>query len=97
MSLTVKQRVHLRGLAHTRKPVVTVGAAGLTEPVLKEVEIALVAHELVKIKLPGIERAERDAMLASICETTGAEPVQRIGRMAVIYRHGKKPKIQLPR
>ena len=96
MSLTIPQIKHLEALAHHRKPVVTVGAAGVTGPVLAEVRIALKAHELVKIKLPAVERAERDAMLVQICRDTGAEPVQHIGRMGVIYRRAEKPKIQLP-
>lgn len=96
MSLTIQQIKHLKALAHHRKPVVTVGAAGVTEPVLAEVRIALKAHELVKIKLPAVERGARDAMLAQICRDTEAEPVQHIGRMGVIYRRAEKPKIQLP-
>lgn len=96
MSLTPPQIKYLKGLAHHRKPVVTVGNAGLTEPVLAEVRIALRAHELVKIKLPAVEREERDALLARICLDTEAEPVQRIGRAAVIYRRAEKPRIQLP-
>jgi RNA-binding protein len=96
MSLTIAQIKYLKALAHHRKPVVTVGAAGLTAPVLAEVRIALKAHELVKIKLPALERGERDAMLGQICRDTEAEPVQHIGRMGVIYRRAEKPKIQLP-
>lgn len=96
MLLSLPQIKHLKALAHHRKPVVTVGTAGLTEPVLAEIRIALKAHELVKIKLPAIERSERGAMLAQICRATEAEPVQHIGRMGVIYRRAEKPKIQLP-
>jgi RNA-binding protein len=96
MPLKIAQIKYLKGLAHHRKPVVTVGNAGLTAPVLAEIRLALKAHELVKIKLPALERDERDALLARICDETEAEPVQRIGRMAVIYRRAAKPKIQLP-
>jgi len=96
MSLTLPQIKHLKALAHHRKPVVMVGTAGVTEPVLAEIRIALQAHELVKVKLPAVERAERDAMLGQICRATEAEPVQHIGRMGVIYRRAEKPKIQLP-
>jgi RNA-binding protein len=96
MSLTLPQIKHLKALAHHRKPVVTVGAAGITDPVLAEIRIALAAHELVKIKLPAAERGARDTMLAHICRDTEAEPVQHIGRMGVIYRRADKAKIQLP-
>lgn len=96
MSLTVPQIKHLKALAHHRKPVVTVGAAGVTDPVLAEIRLALKAHELVKIKLPALERGERDSLLARICRDTQAESVQHIGRMGVIYRRADKPRIQLP-
>lgn len=96
MPLTTAQIKHLRILAQTRKPVVTIGNAGLSDAVLAEIRIALKAHELLKVKLPALERAQREALYAQICHDTDADPVQRIGRVAVIYRRGDKPKIQLP-
>lgn len=96
MSLSGKQRKHLKALAHHRKPVVHVGNAGLTPPVIREIELALAQHELVKIRLPGVERDNRSEMLGKICETTGADPVQEIGRVAVIYRRAEKPRLKLP-
>lgn len=94
--MTPKQRKHLKALAHKRKPVVLVGNAGVTTPVLKELEIALERHELLKIRLPGGERAERTKMVQQICDATGAEAVQEIGRMAVLYRRAQKPRLALP-
>ena len=96
MSLTPKQRKHLKALAHHRKPVVQVGNAGVTTPVIKEITLALDAHELIKIRLPGVEREARHTMLEQVCETTGAETVQEIWRMAVIYRRAKKPRLKFP-
>lgn len=96
MSLTQSQIKYLKGLAHHLKPVVTIGNAGLSDAVLREITVALVAHELVKIKLPAAERAARLALITQVCANTGAEAVQQIGRMAVIYRRAEKPKIQLP-
>jgi len=96
MSLKPTQIQHLKGLAHHLKPVILVGTAGLSAAVLREIQIALKAHELLKIRLPALERADRQAMFEQICRDTEAEPVQHIGRMAVIYRRGEKPKIQLP-
>jgi RNA-binding protein len=96
MSLKPTQIQYLKGLAHHRKPVILVGNAGLTAAVLREIEIALNAHELIKIRMPAVERADRQAMFEQICRDTRAEPVQHIGRVAVIYRRAKKPKIQLP-
>lgn len=96
MALNVKQRKHLKALAHHYKPVVLMGNAGVTAPVIREIELALERHELVKIRLPGVARAERTQMLKKICETIGASAVQEIGRVAVIYRRAEKPRIALP-
>ena len=66
MPLTQKQIKHLKALAHHRKPVVMIGAAGVTAPVLTEIAIALKAHELIKVKLPALERAENASLLKRI-------------------------------
>lgn len=94
--MTPKQRKYLKALAHHRKPVVQVGNAGITDAVIKEIELALGHHELLKIRLPGAEREARTEMLKKICEATGADAVQEIGRMAVIYRPAEKPRLKLP-
>lgn len=96
MSLTGKQRQFLRGLAHHRKPVVTLGDAGVTPTVIAEIEQALDHHELVKLKLRVGDRDARRAALSEICDQTGAERVQEIGQMAVIFRRAKESKIDLP-
>jgi len=97
MALNVKQRKHLKALAHHRKPVVQVGNAGITAAVIKEIEVALGHHELLKIRLPGVERKARTEMLKQICAATGADAVQEIGRMAVIYRPAQKPRLVIPK
>ena len=94
--MTPKQRKHLKALAHRRKPVVLVGNAGVSAPLLKELEVALERHELLKIRLPGVEREERTKMVQQICAATGAEAVQEIGRVAVIYRAARKPRLVIP-
>ncbi len=96
MSLSGKQRQYLRGLAHHRKPIVTLGDAGVTPAVLAEIEQALDHHELVKMKLRVGDRDARRTALSDICEKTGAEAVQEIGQMAVIFRPAKESKISLP-
>lgn len=96
MALNAKQRKHLKALAHHRKPVVQVGNAGVTPAVIKEIDQALDFHELIKIRLPGVEREERHLLLERVCEATGAETVQEIGRMAAIYRRAKKPRLKFP-
>jgi len=95
--MTPRQRKHLKALAHKRKPVVLVGNAGVTAPLLKELGIALERHELLKIRLPGVERAERTKMVQKICDAAGAEAVQEIGRVAVIYRPARKPRLVIPK
>ncbi len=96
MALNAKQRKHLKALAHQYKPVVLIGNAGVTASVIREIELALARHELLKIRLPGAARTERTQMLKHICETIGAHAVQEIGRVAVIYRRAEKPRIALP-
>lgn len=96
MSLTTKQKAHLRGLAHHLDVVVSVGNAGLTEPVLGEIDKALSHHELLKIRLPAVPRAQRDDILNEAGEALEAEIVQSIGRVGVLYRRGEKPRIKVP-
>jgi len=74
-----------------------VGQHGLNENILAEVGIALDAHELIKVKIAA-DRDERTAITQVIVEHSGAELVQTIGQMSVLYRRNeKKPKIQLPK
>ena len=99
MSLSERQKRHLRGLAHHLKPVVMVGQAGLTAGVINEDGIALDHHELNKIKLAGAGRTERAPMIAAIAEQAEAETILSIGQMAVFYRPNPQKKgkrIQLP-
>jgi RNA-binding protein len=84
--LTAAERKVLKGRAHKLEPVVQIGARGLTEEVAGEIERALQAHELIKVRAGGLERAERDAVLQDILGRTGAQAVQQIGKVFVIYR-----------
>lgn len=83
------EKKKLKAQAHPLNPVVMIGQAGLTPAVLKEINVALDAHELIKIKIRA-ERDERNAIKEQICTDTRAELVQSIGQVAVIYR--KNPK-----
>lgn len=87
-ALTQAERRALKARAHNLEPVVLMGDKGLSSAVHAEIERALAAHELVKIRAQA-ERGERAVLLADICGRTGASAVQRIGKMLVIYR--KKP------
>ena len=84
--LTSAQRKDLKGRAHKLEPVVLVGAKGLTDDVVAEIERALKAHELIKVRAPGLERDARDEALRAICARTGAEAVQQVGKVFVLYR-----------
>ena len=75
----------LRADAHALKPVVMIGQSGLTAAVLAEIEQALNTHELIKVKIRA-ERDERKLISEKICTDTGAELIQTIGQIAVIYR-----------
>ena len=96
MTLTGKQKNYLRGIAHNLNPVVMIGGKGLTDAVMNEIELALDQHELIKIKLPSNEKAEKVALLAKITSASNSEPVQLIGRVGVIYRANPEPKISVP-
>lgn len=75
----------LKSEAHSLKPVVIIGQFGLTEAVLAEIELALNHHELIKVKIRA-ERDERKLISEKICTQTGAEFIQGIGQIIVIYR-----------
>ena len=75
----------LRAEAHALKPVIMIGQSGLTAAVLAEIELALECHELIKVKIRA-ERDERKLISEKICSNTGAELIQTIGQIAVIYR-----------
>jgi putative YhbY family RNA-binding protein len=86
LKLSPAQRADLRAQAHALKPVVLVGAEGLTEAVLTEIEVHLDAHQLIKLRVFGDDRDARVAMYEEICDRLGAAPVQHIGKLLVIWR-----------
>ena len=95
LKLNSEQRSQLRSLAHSLDPVVMIGDAGLTDAVLKEIDVSLNAHELIKIRVFGDDRQARLDMLESICSQMEAAPIQHIGKLLVIYRP-KKEESQKP-
>ncbi len=101
MKLTTKQIAHLRGLAHNLNPVVMIGNNGLTENIIKEIELNLNAHELIKIQVAGEDRDARKAMYLEICAKTAATAVHHIGKQLVVYRASdtvkEKAKIHIPK
>jgi RNA-binding protein len=97
-ALTSRQRGRLRSLAHSLEPAVLVGRAGVTDAVVREVDDALEARELIKVRLPG-DREERARAAAAMAERTSSELAGQIGRVAILYRGNPDParrKVDLP-
>jgi RNA-binding protein len=87
---TQDQKRALKSKAHALKPVVMVAEKGLSENVLHEINQALTAHELIKVRVSGFEREERLAMANEICEKFEATLIQTIGHILVIYKKNEK-------
>jgi putative YhbY family RNA-binding protein len=84
-------RRELRARAHHLHPVVAIGAHGLTPAVLHEIDVNLMAHELVKLRVHDGARDEREALLLRVCDALDAAPVQHVGKVLVIYRPNPLP------
>jgi len=85
-ALTNRERAHLKARAHALEPVVHVGGAGVTDAVVAEVDRALTAHELIKVKIGTDDRADRAATGDEICARTGATAVHRVGKVIILWR-----------
>ena len=96
--MTSKQRAYLRGLANSLEAIVHVGKGGVSDTICKQADDALTARELIKGKaLENSPESSREAAEA-IAAAVGAEVVQVIGRVFVLYRRNEKePKIVLPK
>ncbi|MGR9116006.1 MAG: ribosome assembly RNA-binding protein YhbY [Gammaproteobacteria bacterium] len=79
------EKKQLKAQAHSLKPVVIIGQSGLTKEVMAEIELALDHHELIKVKIRA-EREERKKIQEDICTQTGAEFIQSIGQIIILYR-----------
>lgn len=86
LKLSPAERRSLRARAHAINPVVSIAQNGLSDAVLKEIDVNLKAHELIKIRVYNDDRDEREAYLATICDQLDAAPVQHIGKLLVIWR-----------
>jgi putative YhbY family RNA-binding protein len=86
LELSSAERRELRARAHALSPVVIVGDAGLSTPVMNEIHRNLASHGLIKIRIMADEHATRDRFLAEICSALHAAPVQHIGKIVVVYR-----------
>ncbi len=88
--LASNQIRYLRAKAHHLKPVVLLGANGVTPAVLNEINLALDHHEMIKIKVSGEDREQRVANAAAIVEQTGGVHVQFLGHTLTLFRAKKK-------
>jgi len=97
-ALSNPQKRYLRGLAHDLKPVIMVGQKGVTPAVLAELDAALSFHELIKVKLADDDRESRRASIEQIRESSSAEIIQSIGKVACFYRRNPdRAQFSLPR
>lgn len=86
LQLSSDERRSLRARAHALNPVVSIAQNGLTDAVLKEIDVNLKAHELIKVRVYNDDRAEREVYFTTICEQLDAAAVQHIGKLLVIWR-----------
>ena len=85
-TLTPAQRRALRAKAHHLHPVVSIGQHGLTAAVMREIDVNLKAHELIKIRVFDDARASRAGLMSEICTTLDAAPVQHLGKLLIVWR-----------
>lgn len=98
MNMTSKQRAYLRSLAMNIDPIFRIGKDGITPELCESVRDALKARELIKIAVLKNCFEDPKALLQTLSERTGSEPVQVIGRKMVLYKpNNKDPKIILPK
>jgi len=91
IAISPAERRALRARAHKLKPVVFVGQHGLTPAVLHEIDIALTAHELIKVRVFSDARDEREALLERICNEMDTAPVQHLGKVLTLWRPAPEP------
>ena len=90
MNLSEHQKKFLRGLGHQLKPMIMVGDAGLSESLVAEFESTLDHHELIKVRVPALDKAGKKELIASICQQTDAQLIQTIGFVVVLFRANPK-------
>ena len=88
--LTAKERQALKASAHALKPVVIIGQNGLTDAVLRETDVALTAHELIKIRVRNDDRDERLQFAQIFCERLHAQLVAHSGKLIILWRKNRE-------
>ena len=84
--ISTKERAFLRGLAQKLEPVVQIGKGGITDSVLTSIDLVLDKRELIKIRLLPNSLLDTKTAMEQICGGLGADPVQQIGSVLVIYK-----------
>ncbi len=84
-------------MAHNLKPVVMIGKEEVTDKVIKEIDVSLNVHELIKVRVLGDDRIRRVAMIEEICSKSQSELVTHLGKLLVLYRTSEKKIIKFPK
>ncbi|MDX1346852.1 MAG: ribosome assembly RNA-binding protein YhbY [Thiomicrorhabdus chilensis] len=95
--LSVNQKKYLRGIAHGLNPMIIIGANGVTDSLMAELDSTLSHHEILKIKIASAEREDRKTIIDHVIQETGALLVQSIGKIFVIYRQNEETQLPLPK
>ena len=94
--MTGKQRASLRKIAATLQPIFQIGKQGVTENLMKQLDDALEAREIIKITILETAGEDTKELCNEIARELGAEPVQAIGSKFTIYRRSEKnPRIEV--
>ena len=84
--LTTRERARLKARAHALEPILQVGKTGVQDAVVAELDRALTAHELVKLKIYEPDREAREAIAVTLADRTASALVQRVGKVVVLWR-----------
>lgn len=90
-AMTGKKLSEFRAAAHHLEPVVSIGKEGIHDKLLLAIDEALLAHELIKIKLPAIPADAKSTIADEITFKTASSKIALVGRVLTIYRHGRGP------
>lgn len=91
-ALKGSQKKYLRGLAHKLNPSAVVGQKGLTQALIDEIDTALTAAELIKIRFQDHKEKEvKTALLDEICSRNHCHLAGMIGHVAILFRHHPDP------
>jgi RNA-binding protein len=94
-ALTTQERKRLRRIGHALNPVVMLGQHGLSDGVIEELHRALADHELIKVKIAGEDRELRQTLVDTVVSVSGAEVVQQVGKIILMYKKADKRNVHL--